>query len=112
MRPITDEFMQKRLLTVKNYCLVILKATPKGFEPGVNKIVWEHGRRDFALHEEGLISIVCPVLDESDMRGIYIFNLSVSEVRQIMDGDPGVKAGVFTYELHECRGVPGQYLPW
>jgi hypothetical protein len=112
MRPITDEFIRKRLLTVKNYRLVILKATPKSNEPGVNKIVWEHDRRNFALREEGLISIVCSVLDESDVRGIYIFDLSASEVRQIMYEDPGVKAGVFTFEIHECRGVPGQYLPW
>ena len=111
MKTITDEFMRQMLPTARNYCLVILKATPKSNEPGVDKIIWEHGRRNFGLREQGVLSIVCPVRDESEVRGIYIFNTGVQEVRQIMDEDPGVKAGIFTYELHECRGFPGQSLP-
>ena len=35
----------------------------------------------------------------------------MDEVRRIMDGDPGVQAGVFTYELHPCRSFPGSALP-
>ena len=111
MKTVTDEFMRQMLSTTKDYCLVILKATLKRNDPGVDKIAWEHGRRNFGLLEEGVLSIVCPVRDESEVRGIYIFNTGAGEVRQIMDDDPGVKAGVFTYELHECRGFPGQYLP-
>jgi hypothetical protein len=29
----------------------------------------------------------------------------------IMNRDPGVTAGVFTAEVHECRGFPGDCLP-
>lgn len=110
MKTITDEYMRQMLPTAKSYCLVILKVTPKSNEPGADKIVWEHGRRNFGLREEGVLSIVCPVRDGSEVSGIYIFNIGVEPVRQIMDEDPGVKAGVFTYELHECRGFPGQCL--
>ena len=28
-----------------------------------------------------------------------------------MDDDPGVQAGVFTYEVHPVRGFPGDGLP-
>jgi hypothetical protein len=28
-----------------------------------------------------------------------------------MGDDPGVAAGVFTYEVHSCRGFPGDSLP-
>ena len=28
-----------------------------------------------------------------------------------MDDDPGVRAGVFEYELHPVRGFPGSTLP-
>ena len=28
-----------------------------------------------------------------------------------MDADPGVRAGVFTCEVHACRGFPGSTLP-
>ena len=110
MKTITDEYMRQMLPTAKSYCLVILKATPKSYEPGADKIVWEHGRRNFGLREEGVLSIVCPVRDGSEVSGIYIFNIGVEPARQIMDEDPGVKAGVFTYEVHECRGFPGQCL--
>jgi len=27
-----------------------------------------------------------------------------------MDGDPGVMAGIFTYEVHLCRSFPGDKL--
>jgi hypothetical protein len=111
MKTITDEYMRQMLPTARNYCLVILNSTPKSKEPGADKIIWEHGRRNFGLREEGVLSIVCPVRDESDVSGIYIFNRGLQQVRQLMEEDPGVRAGVFTYELHECRGFPGQCLP-
>lgn len=111
MQTITDDFMRQRIAATKNYSIVILKAGPKRNEPGVEKIIWEHGRRNFALRAEGLLPIVCPVADESDVSGIGIFNASVEEARKIMDEDPGVKAGVFVYELHSCRSFPGDCLP-
>jgi len=111
MTTITDEFMREMLPTAKTYCLMILKAGPKRNEPGVEKIIWEHGRRNFALRADGVLSIVCPVADGSDVSGVGIFNTSVEEARKIMDEDPGVKAGVFVYELHVCRGFPGESLP-
>jgi hypothetical protein len=49
------------------------------------------------LRAEGVLSIVCPISDGSDVAGIGIFNASVEEVKSIMDEDPGAKAGVFVY---------------
>jgi hypothetical protein len=111
MKTITDEYMRQMLPTARTYSLVILKSTPKREASGADNVVWEHGRRNFALQEDGILSIVCPVGDGSGVSGIYIFNTSLQQVRQIMEEDPGVRAGVFTYELHECRGFPGQCLP-
>jgi uncharacterized protein YciI len=51
------------------------------------------------LRAEGVLSIVCPISDGSDVAGIGIFKASVEEVKSIMDEDPGVKAGVFVYEI-------------
>ncbi|HEV8649157.1 MAG TPA: hypothetical protein VG276_07050 [Actinomycetes bacterium] len=42
--------------------------------------------------------------------GIAIFDAEVDKVRRIMDGDPGMQAGVFTYEVHPCRSFPGDAL--
>jgi hypothetical protein len=54
--------------------------------------------------------IVCPT-DETELAGIGIFDAEPAEVSRIMDEDPGVKAGIFTYEVHPCRGFPGSALP-
>ena len=55
--------------------------------------------------------IVCRVNDDSDISGIAIFNGIPEEVKKIMDGDPGVVAGIFTYQVHECSSFPGDKLP-
>ncbi len=111
MTDISDDYMRQMITTTKDYCMVILKAGPKRYEPGADKIVWEHGRRNFALRADGQVAIVCPVSDGTDVRGVYIFTTSVEETKKLMDQDPGVKADVFAYELHPCRSFPGDCLP-
>ncbi len=108
---ITDEVMRQRISATRNYCIVILKAGPKKNEEGAEKIIWEHGRRNFALRADGVLSIVCPISDGSNVSGIGIFNAPVEEVTKIMDEDPAVQAGVLIYETHACRGFPGDSLP-
>jgi hypothetical protein len=111
MTEITDEFMRQMISQTKNYCIVILKAGPNRNKAGVERIIWEHGRRNFKLRADGLLSIVCPVSDGSDVSGIGIFDADLDEVKSIMDEDPGVKEGVFVYEIHACRSFPGDCLP-
>ncbi len=111
MTQITDEFMRQMRAKTKDYCIVILREGPRCNEPGADKIIWEHGRRNFALRADGVLCIVCPVTDGSDVKGLGIFAASVEETRKIMDEDPGVVEGVFVYELHSCRSFPGDSLP-
>ena len=111
MTTITDEFMRETVAKTKNYCVVILKETPKRNEPGADAIVREHARRNLVHRAEGLLSVVCPIADGSDVRGIGIYNASAEKVGELMEEDPGVKAGIFTYEVHPCRGFPGDALP-
>lgn len=111
MAVITDYFMKEMLSKTKNYSIVILKARPKHSEPGVEKIIWEHGRRNFSLRTDGLLSIVCPVRDGSEICGIGIFNADAVETKKIMDENPGIQAGVFIYEVHPCKSFPGDSLP-
>ena len=111
MTKITDDFMREMLSKTRNYCVLILKSGPNRNVPGVEKILWEHGRRNFVLRADGVLPIVCPIADGSDIKGIGIFIVDVEEAKRIMDKDPGVKAGVFTYEIHACRSFPGDCLP-
>jgi hypothetical protein len=111
MTTITDEYMQQMSAKTKKYSLMILKAGPNKNQGGAEKIIWEHGRRNYELRADGVLAIVCPVGDGSDVSGSGIFNATIEEVKKIMDEDPGVKAGVFIYEIHACRSFPGDSLP-
>jgi hypothetical protein len=111
MTTITDEYMYSMLPKTKEYCTVILKPGPKANQPDVQKITWEHGRRNFALRADRLLSIVCPVTAGAAVPGIGIFSTNMEETKKIMDEDPGVIAGVFVYELYPCRSFPGDSLP-
>jgi len=111
MTTITDEYMMEMRKTTKSYCAIILKAGPNFSMPGVEKIIWEHGRRNFSLRADGLLSVVCPINDGTDTKGIGIFNSGPEKIKEIMDGDPGVIQGVFNYEIHPCRSFPGDSLP-
>ena len=107
---ITDDYMHTRIDQAKTYALVVLKPTPEYFAAGSRPIVWEHGRRNMALQAAGIMPIVCPVGDE-EISGIGIFNTDPDEARTIMTDDPGVRAGIFTLEVHTCSGFPGDALP-
>jgi hypothetical protein len=108
---ISDDYMRQMMTTSRDYSVVILHATGKRTEPDADEVLWEHARRNFALRVDGVLSIICRVADDSDVRGIGIFNATVDETRAILDEDPGVKAGVFTYEVHKGRGFPRDRLP-
>ncbi len=108
---VTDEFMREMRAKARQYAVVFLKVTPKLKEPGAEAIVWEHGRRNHALRLHGILPIVGPIRDGGECCGIAIFDATPEEAVRIMDEDPGVKAGVFTYEVHPMLSFPGDRLP-
>lgn len=107
---VTDEFMLEMRGKTRQYTVMLLKATPKLREPGADALAWEHGRRTHALRLQGILSIVGPVTDGGELCGIGIFNATPEEAARIMDDDPGVRAGIFTYEVHSIRSLPGDRL--
>jgi hypothetical protein len=111
MPAISDAYMREMLTRTRPYTAVLLTKTAKRDAPDADRVVWEHGRRNFALRAEGKLSIVCPVTDAGALAGLGIFSCSIEETRRIMDDDPGVRAGIFTYEVHAVRAFPGDSLP-
>ena len=111
METISDEYMKSMLSTAKPYTIALLKPGRKPNHPDAQKIIWEHGRRNFALRSSGILSIVCPVTEEGSVNGLYIFNTGKEDVKEILDGDPAVEAGIFVYEIYPCLGFPGDKLP-
>jgi hypothetical protein len=107
---ISDEMMRERLAKTKAYAAVILREGPNWQAEDAPAILWEHGRQNFALREQRKLCVVCPVTGDGDVRGIGIFDAEPGEVEAIMADDPAVKAGVLTFEIHACRGFPGDAL--
>ncbi len=97
--------------SAKTYSVVILKQGPEVRRRYDTGIVWEHGRRNFGLRDDGVLAVVLPVTDGSEVCGIAVFAATVDETTAIMGDDPGVAAGVFTYDVHSCLGFPGDSLP-
>ncbi len=108
---ISDDTMRARLAETSTYTAILLRATDRYLRPAVDRIVWEHGRRNMALAQAGLLAVVLPVADDTDLAGIGIFATTPDDARAIMDDDPGVRAGIFRYETHPVRGFPGASLP-
>jgi hypothetical protein len=111
MAEVTDEYMLEMRDKSKAYTLLMLRQGPRYGQPGSDQIIWEHGRRNHELRLDGVLAVVCPIPDESQWCGIGIFDTTPEDVVRIMDGDPGVQAGVFEYEVHAVRGFPGDMLP-
>ncbi|HEU0167416.1 MAG TPA: YciI family protein [Chloroflexota bacterium] len=107
---ITDEDMRARLARARTYTLMVLRKTAKYERPAHDAIVTEHGRRNMALVEAGLLNVVCPVGNDPELAGIGIFDADLDRVRAIYDEDPGVQAGIFQVDLYTCRGFPGATL--
>jgi hypothetical protein len=114
---ITDEDLREAIGATKPYTIVVLKAgarySPPGpdRDPNVERVVWAHGKRNYALRGAGLMPIVCPIADGSAVVGVSIFDADREEVERIMGRDPGVDAGIFTYDIHPTRSFPGSALP-
>jgi hypothetical protein len=111
MKTFTDEEMGQLLSTAKPYSVVILKQGPNFGDDTAPGIIWEHGRRNFGLRDDGVLAVVLPVTDGSDVCGIAVFAATIDATAAIMDDDPGVAAGVLSYEVHPCRGFPADSLP-
>jgi len=108
---IGDEQMRARLTQSAGYTMVVLLPTERLVRPQVDPIIWAHGRRNMGLMAAGIAPVITPVTSPGGPSGYAVFTTDVDETRQIMDRDPGVAAGIFTYEIHPVRGFPGSALP-
>jgi hypothetical protein len=111
MKTFTDDEMNQLAMTARPYSLVILKAGPNSLDAAAPSLMWEHGRRNLGLRDAGVLAVSLVVLDDSELWGIRVLAGTVDDTVALMNDDPGVAAGVFTFEVHPCRGFAGQSLP-
>jgi len=57
------------------------------------------------LAEAGKLSLAGPFMDDGEMRGIYIFNVTtIEEAKKLTETDPAIQAGRLEMELHPWYG--------
>jgi hypothetical protein len=113
---VSDDAFANALNTVKAYTAVLLRPGPAFQPPGperspdVTSTITAHGKRNLALHLAGLMPIVCPIADGSDIVGLAVFDASPEDVERIMTNDPAARVGTLTYEIHSTWSFPGSIL--
>ena len=105
----TDDEMRELMTTVRPYTILLLRPGPNRNMDGVGPVIWEHGRRNMQLRDEGVLAVVIPVGD-AEVSGLGIFRVPLEEAQAIMADDPGVRAGVFLAEFHVGMSFPGDSL--
>lgn len=108
---ITDAEMSTVQEYAQPYAASILRPGPRFASDEAPALLKEHRRRILALRKAGILAIVLPVRDDSDIAGIGIFDRDVDTVTAIMNDDPAVRAGVLGFDVHPAVGFPGDALP-
>jgi len=98
---------------MKNYFMVFLKKglnrTQDSLE--VEKIQEGHMANIRRLGDEGKLIVAGPFLDDSDLRGIFIFDVpTLEEVKNLCETDPAIKSGRLSYEIHPWMTQKGVCL--
>lgn len=113
---VSESQLMAALAGTRPYTVVVLKAGPRYSPPGPNRdpevaaTILQHGVRNMRLRMAGLLRVVCPVADGSDVAGVGIFEATPEECDAIYSRDPAVMASILTYEIHPTRTFPDSSL--
>lgn len=108
---ITDERMLEVISNARRYTVSLLR---RGRGWGVGdweSLIWEHGRRNIAMREAGILVITLPVPDSEEFAGVGVYTSDTSTVRKILEADPAIVNGILEFELLDAQGFPGDTLP-
>jgi uncharacterized protein len=92
---------------MSKYVMCFLKSGPNGSlsADSAKKIQAAHLKNIERLADEGKIVLAGPFLDNTELEGIFIFNVkTLEEARELTNTDPAVKAGILIMELHPWYG--------
>ncbi len=92
---------------MRQYVLAYLKKGPNRDLPEEESAQLQRAHLDniTRLAEEGKLVLAGPFMDDTDIRGIYIFAVaSIEEAEKIALSDPAIQAGSLTLELHPWYG--------
>lgn len=92
---------------MKKYVMAFLKAGPNRnrTKQEAEELQRAHMDNIIRMAEEGVLVLAGPFLDDTEIRGIYVFNVTtVEEAEKLTNTDPAVKAGSLVMELHPWYG--------
>lgn len=92
---------------MKRYVIAFLKRGPNQNQDSleVQRLQRAHLDNIGRLAKERKLVVAGPFMDNTDLRGIYIFDVeTVEEARELTKTDPAIKAGRLVMELHEWYG--------
>ena len=92
---------------MKQYVMAFLKAGPNRSqdEETAAKLQTAHLKNIQRLAAEGKLLLAGPFLDDGNVRGIYIFNVTtLDEAEKLTQTDPAIQAGSLVMELHLWYG--------
>lgn len=79
----------------------------------VAKLQQGHMANITRLYNEGKIKVAGPFGDDTNWRGIFIFDCNTKEeVEQLLQTDPAISSGRLSYEIHPWWTAPtGSFIP-
>ncbi|MCE9678427.1 YciI family protein [Shewanella sp. AS1] len=92
---------------MKQYVMAFLKRGPNRDQDAkeANALQAAHLANIGRLAKQGKLVLAGPFLDDGELRGIYIFNVtSVKEAEELTASDPAIQAGRLVMELHPWYG--------
>lgn len=92
---------------MKKYVMAFLKSGPNRNMSKDSAMVIQKAHMDNIerMAKEGKLVVAGPFLDNGELRGIYIFNVTtVEEAKTLTETDPAIKTGRLVMELHPWYG--------
>ncbi len=90
-----------------HYVMAFLKAGPNRNQDSAaaDSIMAEHLDNIMRMANEGKLVVAGPFMDDTDLKGVYIFNVAtVEEAEALTKTDPAIQSGRLIMELHPWYG--------
>lgn len=93
---------------MKNYVMALLKRGPRRWmidSLTASNLQKAHMNNITRLANEGKLVVAGPFTDNTDLKGIYVFDVkTIEEAQKLCETDPAIKAGSLMMELHPWYG--------
>ncbi|GGH69018.1 YciI family protein [Phaeocystidibacter marisrubri] len=99
---------------MREYVFVMLKAGPNRDQSPEEAAEIQKGHMEHMakMTEAGYLAVAGPFGDDSEWRGIYIFNVNnIDTVRDLVNEDPAIQSGRLVAEIHPWWSARGTTLP-